>query len=137
MLIALAVLAALETAAPPAVVMTRSGAAGAPVTAAPRTLSDVAIEMREGRRAVGGFSAVETTVSRGPLLLPSFEWEEETRHEPEVVPEPQPGGEVPNVSGWGGWYGGGTGGAPRRRPVQPSRFTHASGLAMRGAPRRP
>jgi len=164
MLIALAVLAALETAAPPAVELTRSGAAAAPVSAAPRTLSDVAREMREGRRAAGGFSAVETTVSREPLLLPSFEWEEETRREPEVVPEPQPGGEAPYVSGWGGWYGG-AGGTPQRRPAHPSHFTHpsarpapaagrgpsprtgaaaiprpaahASGLTMRGAPRRP
>ena len=137
MLIALAVLAALETAAPPAVEMTRSGAAGAPVSAAPRSLTDVAREIREGRRAVGGFSAVETTVSREPLLLPSFEWEENTRREPEVVPEPQPGGEVPYVSGWGGWYGGGTGGMPRRHPVEPSRFKHAAGIARHGANRRP
>ena len=135
MLIALAVLAALETAAPPAVEMTRSGAAAAPVSAAPRSLTDVAREIREGRRAVGGFSAAATTVPREPLLLPSFEWEEE--REPEVVPEPQPGGEVPYVSGWGGWYGGGTGGMPRRHPVEPSRFKHAAGIARHGANRRP
>ena len=119
MLIALAVLAALEAAPTPAVVeLTRLGVAGAPVSAAKRTLSDVAREMREGRQAVGGFSAVETTVSREPYVIPAFTWdEEETRPEPEVVPEPQPPeSAVPYVSGYGGWYGGGWGGAPHRRP---------------------
>ena len=119
MLVALAVLAALEaTPASAAVELTRAGAAGAPVSAAPRTLADVAREMREGRRAVGGFSAVETTVSRGPVVLPAFEWaDEDMRSEPEVAPEPEPPGDVvPFVSGYGGWYGGGWGGAPHRRP---------------------
>ena len=164
MLIALAVLAALETAAPPAIELTRSGAAGAPVNAAPRSLSDVARERRDGRRAVGGFSAVETTVSREPLLVPSFEWEEDTRREPEIAPEPQPpGAPEPYATAWGGW-GGGTGGAPRRRPhvshfARPSArpatstghgpapraaagpisqpATHAAGIALHGASRRP
>ena len=85
MLIALAVLAALE-AAPPTVELTRSGAgAGPPVSAAPRTLSDVARELREGRHAVGGFSAVETTVSRGPVVMPVFEWEDEELARAQVV----------------------------------------------------
>ena len=114
-LVALAVLAAIEAAAPPTVELTLSASHGAPVSATPRSLSDVARELREGRKAVGGFSAVETTVSRGPIVLPAVEWdEEETRSEPEVVPEPQPPGwVVTDASGWtGGWYGGGR----QRRP---------------------
>jgi hypothetical protein len=167
MLIALAVLAALEAAPPPvaAVELIRSGAPGAPVNAAPRTLSDVARERREGRRAVGGFSAVETTVSGGSYAMPAFTWvEEETRPEPEVVPGREPPGEPgPYATAWGGW-GGWPGGAPRRRPhvshfARPSALpapnaghgpasragagpvslpaTHAEGIAMRGATRRP
>lgn len=145
MLVALALLAALEAAPPAAtVVLTRSGSSGAPVHAGPRTLSDVAREMREGRRAVGNFSAVETTVSREPFVLPAFAYEEEeASREPEVVPEPHPpGSAVPYVTGWGGWYGGGVGGTPVRprpphvahhgrgsgRPVSPS----AGGASARG-----
>jgi hypothetical protein len=133
MLIALAVLAALETAPPPAAVeMTLSGSSGAPVSAAPRTLSDVAREMREGRRAVGGFSAFETTLSREPLAWPAFERdEEEPRPEPEARPEPQPPeSAVPYVTGWGAWYGGGWGDAPHRRPPHVSHFGRPS--ARRG-----
>ena len=121
MLIALAVLAALETAAPPAVELRLSGSGAAPVSAAPRTLSDVARERREGRSAVGGFSAVESTIPRVPVVLPAY-WEaEDRRQEPEVAPEPQPPGEPPYVNGWGGWYGG-VGGTPRRRPPHVSHF---------------
>ncbi len=131
MLVALAALAVLEAAAPlppAAVELMRAGVAGAPVSAAPRTLSDVAREMRDGRRAVGGFSAVETTVSRGPVVLPALEWEDEDmRSEPEVAPEPEPPGDVvPYVSGYGGWYGGGWGGAPHRRPPHVSHHRSTS-----------
>jgi hypothetical protein len=132
MLIALAVLAALETAAPPAVEMTLTGAGGPPVSMARRTLSDVARERREGRTAVGGFSAVETTVPREPFALPAFTWdEEETRPEPEAVPEPQPpASAVAYVPGYGGWTSGGWGGAPpRRRPPHVSHFARPTGDA--------
>jgi hypothetical protein len=159
MLIALAVLAALETASPPVVELTLTGAAGAPVSAAPRTLSDFARERREGRTAVGGFSAVETTVSRAPVYLLPFEWEDETNAEPGIVPGPEPPGiVVPYVGNWNsGWWGG----APARRHphvrpivhpvtnpggasspraaatpvVRP--FAHTSAFEMQGASRRP
>jgi hypothetical protein len=161
MWVALAVFAALETAAPsapPVVELTRTGAAARAVSAAPRTLSDVARERREGRTAVGGFSAVETTVSRGPVYVLPLEWEEEAAG-PDVAPEPEPPGvAVPYAGVWnGGWWGG----APARRPphVHPvvraapgagrtpspraaatpaaRSLARTSGFALRGAPRRP
>ncbi|HVO49865.1 MAG TPA: hypothetical protein VMV60_02640 [Thermoanaerobaculia bacterium] len=138
MLIALAVLAALETASPapsPVVEVTLTGAAGAPVSAAPRTLSDVARERREGRKAVGGFSAAETTVSRAPVRFPAFAWaEEETTPEPEVVPGPET--PEPYVTGWGVWPGGWIGGASRPRPHVSPR-AHPTSRPAAGAVRRP
>jgi hypothetical protein len=93
MLMALALLAAIDAIPSPTVSLTLSGGAGrAPVSATPRSLSDVARELREGRRAVGGFSAVESTVpqSRGEFL-PTFEPEPVvTAPEPEVVIEAPP-----------------------------------------------
>jgi len=117
----LALVAAVVLASPPSasVEMTRSGVPGAPVSAAPRSLSDVAREMREGRRATGGFSAVESTLPRtaiDPRLL--YVEEELRREEPEVATEPGPSGYVSNdIYGWGG---GGWSGPPRRRPPQVS-----------------
>jgi hypothetical protein len=71
--------------------------------------------MREGRKAAGGFSAVETTVPREPVDLRFVPWEEEeVRGEPEVVPEPQPPGIVSNEI-YGGWGGGGWSPVPPRR----------------------
>lgn len=134
-LMALAVLAVMEAAAPPTVELTLSGSHGAPVSATPRSLSDVARELREGRKAVGGFSAVETTVSRGPIVLPAAPWdEEETRSEPEVVPEPQPPGwVVTDTSGWtGGWYGGGS---RHRSPHVRHHLRSPASLATRPDPR--
>lgn len=116
MFLALVIAAAVEAPPGPSVQLTRTGAAGAPVNAGPRSLSDVAREMRDGRRATGGFSAVESTVPRvaiDPRLL-YVEEEERRREEPEVPPEPEPAGYVSNeIYGWGG---GGWGPPPRRRP---------------------
>lgn len=117
MLLALVVATALEAATLPTVELTPTGNTGAPVSAARRTLSDLARELREGRKATGGFSAVETTVPREPVDLRFVPWEEEeVRGEPEVVPEPQPPGIVSNESY--GWGGGGWSSPvpPRRRP---------------------
>ena len=64
----------LDTVPPPVVEMTLTGASGTPVSAAPRTLSDVARERREGRKAVGGFSLwpptsrVFGTILRSPIV---------------------------------------------------------------------
>ncbi len=160
MLVALAVLAALETATPPTVELSLTGAAGTPVSASPRTLSDVARERREGRRAVGCFSAVETTVSRGRVVFPSLAPDEEEENPgPEVVPGPEPPEVVmPYGSIWnGGWWGGaparprphvhpvvhaapnaGRSPSPRaaaRPSVRP--FAHNAGFATRGARARP
>jgi len=135
MWVALAVLAALETASPPVVELTLTGAPGAAVSAARRTLSDVARERREGRKAVGGFSAAETTVSRAPLRFPAFVWQEEERiREPEVVPRPE--APEPYVTGWGVWPGGFIGGAPRPRP-HASPLAHPPSRPAPGAARRP
>jgi len=139
MFLALVVATALEvgTAASPAVELTLTGSTGVPVSAAPRSLSDVARELREGRKATGGFSAVETTVPRHPVDLRYVAWEEEEdRNEPEVVPEPQPPGVVSNeIYGWGG---GGWGPVPpRRRPPHVSHFGQSGGrLPPRAALRR-
>lgn len=123
MLLALVVATALETATPRTVELTATGNAGAPVSAARRTLSDVARELREGRKATGGFSAVETTLPREPVDLRFVQWEEEeVRGEPEVVPEPQPPGIVSNEI-YGGWGGGGWAPVPpRRRPPHVSHY---------------
>lgn len=130
MLLVLGVVATLEAAASPTVEVARTGSEATAVSAAPRTLSDVARELREGRKAVGGFSAVETTVPRVPVDLSSVEWEEERQTEPEVAREPAPPGE-PWVEGWyGPWYGGGYGGAPKRRPPHVSHRKHVQAQAV-------
>lgn len=138
MLLALVVATALEAATPQTVQLTPAGNAGAPVSAARRSLSDVARELREGRKATGGFSAVETTVPREPVDLRFVPWEEEEVREPDVVPEPQPPGVVSNEI-YGGWGGGGWAPVPpRRRPPHVSH--HGSGnrrpahAAVRPAP---
>jgi hypothetical protein len=117
MLLALVVATALEAATPQTVELRPAGNAGPPVSAARRSLSDVGRELREGRKATGGFSAVETTVPREPVDLRFVPWEEEeVRGEPDVVPEPQPPGVVSNET-YGGWGGGGWAPVPpRRRP---------------------
>jgi hypothetical protein len=115
MLMALALLAVVEAASPPRVEVTLTGAAGAPVSAAPRGLSDVARELREGRKAVGGFSAVETTVPRSLRVgIPTFDWEDEpAAAEPEVVTQPGPAYVTTFVPA--GYGGGTTRRAVRRR----------------------
>ena len=90
MLMALALLAAIEAAPPPTVSLTLSGDTDRPpVSATPRSLSDVARELRKGRKAVGGFSAFESTVpQRLDVFIPVYEPEPETTEaEPEVVAE--------------------------------------------------
>jgi hypothetical protein len=128
MFLALIVATALGApAAPPTVEVARTGSAGSPVSAAPRSLSDVARELREGRKATGGFSAVETTVPRHPVDLRFVTWEEEeVREEPEVVPEPSPPGVISNeIYGWGG--GGWASVPPRRRPPHVTHFGKSGG----------
>jgi len=118
MLMALAVLAVIDAVPPPVVEMTFTGEGGAPVSAEPRTLSDVARERREGRKAVGGFSAVETTVPRGlGTRIPPVKWEKEaTEAEPEVANEP-PSVYVPMyVPAWYGGYPGRSGLRQRSAP---------------------
>jgi len=121
MLLALVVLTALEAATPQTVELKPAGNAGVPVSAARRSLSDVGRELREGRKATGGFSAVETTVPREPVDLRFVAWEEdEVRGEPDVVPEPQPPGIVSNeIYGWGGG-----GWVPAPSPRRPPHVSH-------------
>ena len=93
MLMALALLAAIDAVPSPTVSLTLLGGPDrAPVSATPRSLSDVARELREGRKAVGGFSAAESTVpQRLSTFTPTFELEAVTAEpEPEVVSEAQP-----------------------------------------------
>jgi hypothetical protein len=93
MLMALALLAAIDAVPSPAVSLTLTGGeGGTPVSATPRSLSDVARELREGRRAVGGFSAAESTIPRSvSYFIPAFEPEPvATAPEPEAVIEPPP-----------------------------------------------
>jgi len=137
MLLALVVATALEAATPPTVELTPAGRMSAPVSAARRSLSDVARDLREGRKATGGFSAVETTVPREAVDLRFVSWEEEeVRGEPDVVPEPQPPGIVSNdIYGWGG--GGWSPAPPRRRPPHVSRYgPSGDSLPTHVAPRR-
>lgn len=111
MLMALALLAVIDAVPPPVVEVTFTGEGAAPVSAEPRTLSDVARERKEGRKAVGGFSAVETTVPRSSSrYVPPVEWEtEKTEAEPEAVDEP-PSAYVPTyVPAWYGGYPGRSG----------------------------
>jgi hypothetical protein len=115
-LLEIAAVAVLGTSAPSTVELTVTGPPGPPVAMGPRTLSDVARERREGRRAVGGFSAAETTVPRVPVDLSGFNWDEDTaRREPDVEPQaPAPPYVLPYADMWyGGGYGGG---AKHRRP---------------------
>lgn len=92
MLTVLAILAVIEAAPSSKVELTLTGVDSVPVSAAPRSLSDVARERREGRKGVGSFSAVETTVPRNLVDVPlTVNWEEpETAPEPEVVTRTQP-----------------------------------------------
>ena len=93
MLMALALLAAIEAVPSPTVSLTLTGETDRPpVSATPRSLSDVARELREGRKAVGGFSAVESTVPQSlSYFIPTFEPEPVTTEpEPEVVIEAPP-----------------------------------------------
>ena len=134
MLMALAVLAAMEAASSSVVEVALTGGSGTPVSAAPRTLSDVARERREGRTAVGGFSAVETTIP-GHMpnrVLPVEADEPEAAREPEIVEEPEPAWFDSYVPVW---YGGpATPGRLRPRPVLHQAF---AGNRSRSAPGRP
>jgi hypothetical protein len=107
MLMALALLAAIDAVPSPSVSLILTGGADrTPVSATPRSLSDVARELREGRKAVGGFSAVESTVPRSlSAFIPTFEPEPVTTEpEPEVVIESPP---VYAPTYLPVWYGGG------------------------------
>jgi hypothetical protein len=121
MLMALAVLAVIDTVPPPVVELSLTGERGAPVSAAPRTLSDVARERREGRKAVGGFSAVETTVPRslGGRIPPVESEGEAAAAEPEVVYEPPSVYEPTYVPVWYGGY-------PGRRGLRPRSPSHVA-----------
>ncbi len=93
MLMALALLAAIGAVPSPTVSLTLTGGEDrTPVSATPRSLSDVARELREGRKAVGGFSAAESTIPRSASnFIPAFEPEPVTiAPEPEVVIEAPP-----------------------------------------------
>jgi hypothetical protein len=128
MLMALALLAAIDASASPRVDLTLTGTSGTPVSATPRRLSDVARELREGRKAVGGFSAVETTVRPGPGIELRFIDSEEDSGQagPEVVPEPPPA--------YVTTYAPTTGGGARHRAL---RRRPASQLAAPGPGSRP
>ena len=93
MLMALVLLAAIDAVPSPTVSLTLTGGAERePVSATPRSLSDVARELREGRKAAGGFSAAESTVPQSrSTFIRTFEPEPDTTEpEPEVVTEAQP-----------------------------------------------
>ena len=108
MLMALVLLAAIDAVPSSTVSLTLTGDTDRPpVSATPRSLSDVARELREGRKAVGGFSAVESTLPRSPsIFVQPFEPEPvATEPEPEVpVEAPQP---VYIEAYAPAWYGGG------------------------------
>jgi hypothetical protein len=108
MLMALVLLAAIGAAPSATVSLTLTGESDRPpVSAAPRSLSDVARELRQGRKAVGVFSAVESTVPQSrSVFIPMYEPEPETTEpEPEVpVEAPQP---VYIETYIPAWYGGG------------------------------
>ncbi|MCI4369657.1 MAG: hypothetical protein L3K09_08885 [Thermoplasmata archaeon] len=93
MLMALVLLAAIDAVPSPTVSLTLTGETDRPpVSATPRSLSDVARELREGRKAVGNFSAVESTVPQSlSTFIPTFEQEPDTTEpQPEVVTETPP-----------------------------------------------
>jgi len=105
MLMALVLLAAIDAGPSPTVSLTLTGGADrAPVSATPRSLSDVARELREGRKAVGGFSAVESTVPQSlSYFMPAFEPEPVTTvPESEVVIEAPPVYAPPYLPTWYG-----------------------------------
>ena len=107
MLMVLALLAAIDAVPSSTVSLTLSGESDrAPVSAARRSLSDVARELRAGRKAVGSFSAAESTLPQSRIVfVPMIAPELETREpEPEVVPEAEPV-YVPEYLPT--WYGGG------------------------------
>jgi len=107
MFMALILLAAIDAVPAPTVSLTLVGDSDRPpVSATPRSLSDVARELREGRKAVGNFSAAETTVPQSrSTFVPAFEPEPDVT-EPE--PEPEAVAEAPvYVSAYPPvWYGG-------------------------------
>ena len=135
MLMALVLLAAVEGAAAPTVEVTLTGSSGTPVSAARRSLSDVARELREGRRAVGGFSAVESTVpqSREVVSFPPAREEEyeEARVSREEEPVAPPPVYVETYVPM--WYGGGGFGG-RRPGVRPPHVAHHSARPPRPQP---
>src|SRR5512141_1115459 len=91
MLMAFVLLAAIDAAPSSTVSLTLTGETDRPpVSATPRSLSDVARELRAGRKAVGGFSAAESTLPRTLSdFVPTFEPEPDTTEpEPEVVEAP-------------------------------------------------
>ena len=129
MLMALAMLAVMDAAPPAAVEITLSEAGSGPVSALPRSLSDVARELRAGRKATGGFSAAETTVPRDPgVYLPPVEWEDRAADaEPEIVREP------PQYVGVGTYLPSSYGGSPRRVAFRARSLAHPD--VPRQAPR--
>jgi hypothetical protein len=138
MLPALVLLAAIEGVAPATVSLTLTGTSGStPVSAERRSLSDVARELREGRRGVGSFSAVETTLpQRLSVFSPTYESESDVPPA-ETAPEdvvPQPPAYAPAYFPWG--YGGSL--PPRRFRPRASVHVSGSGSPPSGsAPRRP
>jgi hypothetical protein len=122
----LALLAVIGTVPPAGVDITLTGERREPVSAAPRTLSDVARDRRQGLTAVGGFSAVETTVPRSvPRWSPPVELEEEAAEsEPEIVEEPPPA-YVPTYVAT--WYGGCSGYGGHRPRISARSVTPAPG----------
>ncbi len=122
MLIAIALLAVIDAVPSPKIELALTGTAGGPpVSAAPRSLSDVARERREGRIGVGCFSAVETTVPRNPSVVPALDWEDEaTEAEPEVVTQPPPAYVTTYLPA-------GYGGRPRSQGVRRRPVLHVAG----------
>ncbi len=149
MLMALALLAAIDAVPSSTVSLTLTGRDDRPpVSATPRTLSDVARELREGRKAVGGFSAVESTVPQSRIVfVPTFGPElEEVEREPEVVTEVH---EVYVPEYFPTWFGGDRKIAHHRHnqnrhmhrpiavPVAPTRRSPTSGRASAPSPLHP
>lgn len=109
------------------VLIVATDAAPAPVSAAPRSLSDYALEHRgvlrgartEPGRGAGGFSAAESTIPREPYaFFPAFE------REPQRDPPETATVEAPPVYGPVWWVPGGGGramsGRVRQRPRLPA-----------------
>lgn len=136
MLIAFVLIAAIDAAPPPTVTLVLTGTSGAsPVSAEPRSLSDVARELREGRKATASFSAVETTVPRHVAFL-SQPYREEPEPEPESGPEvvvEQPQVYVPSYYPYG--YGGSL--PPRRYRPRASFRASPPAAAPGASARRP